>query len=1048
MCVPWLGTLAYANRRNAPRRVGYAPCTSPRSPNHTSRMRLPLSALALAALAALAPASYAQSIVTDLATMPTSGDTQPFAFHALGAQTLFFAAGDDAFRLWSSDGTAAGTTQLREWPFVFAGVSANAFVEMNGELYFTVVDSDIGNELWKTDGTALGTVLVKDIYGGSGSSIPISVDSLGEHLVMGGFVYFMARDLNTGFELWRTDGTGLGTQLVKDLELGPASSLPSDGLIWGGALYFFASDGPDNKALYKTDGSSAGTSLVFSYTWPLGPGTLASTHPGNPVLFGGKLFFRASHSATGQELWTSDGTTAGTSLFMDLNPTGDSDPILLSAIGNVLYFTATQDGSTRTLFRTDGTPAGTFEIYPGSINAVVETSPGIASFTTPPFVNPGGIWSTDGTVAGTHLQLPQSAPVILNLNVGPTFTAFTTFDPSFPSGTATLWQTDLTTATKLVELPAITAINQASFANGGLWFQGTTTAEGTEPWRTDGTQAGTQMVANLTPDTTADSNPKGAITVQDKAYFFVGSDVGPELFVTDGSAAGTQSIAPLPGSFFFLLDGAALQGKLVFCGIPFNELWVSDGTPTGTHLAVDLAALPIPLQSAQAFWSALGKVFFLGRTPKGDNALYVTDGTAPGTLPLGPSTFAGKAIEAGGLAYLGLNNPLTGYEPSTTDGTATGTKLLADLEPGPESSSPKLFTAFASEVYFAATTSLDGAVIWRTSGPSSAPSIFFDLLPGKGQGESVLGIAATDTSLYFMTHRENLPILPGSGYEELWVSDGTAAGTSLLKTVPSPAQDGFTTGGEMLTATASRVYFFAGDGLWTSDGSAGSTVFLHAFPGWNSSSFYPKYGSRLQAGMSDSIVFYAHESATGAELWVSDGTPAGTYPVTESLNPGVESTDPDFIVRRGNQVLFSGNDPMFGRELIQLLLTDSGGFVFQTFGAACAGPSGLASAMNLTGTPLLGGNISVGIQDAPASQPAFLFCSASTAPSAAGSCSFLIASPQTVIATATSPTGSATLPFAIPLSPALLGAETYAQWVVLDAGTLATSNALELVIGQ
>jgi hypothetical protein len=43
-------------------------------------------------------------------------------------------------------------------------------------------------------------------------------------------------------------------------------------------------------------------------------------------------------------LWRSDGTAAGTIMVKNINPSGDSYPVFLTAVGSTLYFRAT-DGT-------------------------------------------------------------------------------------------------------------------------------------------------------------------------------------------------------------------------------------------------------------------------------------------------------------------------------------------------------------------------------------------------------------------------------------------------------------------------------------------------------------------------------------------------------------------------------------------------------------------------------------------------------------------------------------------------------------------------------
>src|SRR5262245_47089378 len=54
---------------------------------------------------------------------------------------------------------------------------------------------------------------------------------------------------------------------------------------------------------------------------------------------GGRLFFTAG-GFEGEELWTSDGTAAGTVLVKDINPSGTAQPDLLTDVNGTLFFVA------------------------------------------------------------------------------------------------------------------------------------------------------------------------------------------------------------------------------------------------------------------------------------------------------------------------------------------------------------------------------------------------------------------------------------------------------------------------------------------------------------------------------------------------------------------------------------------------------------------------------------------------------------------------------------------------------------------------------------
>ena len=74
--------------------------------------------------------------------------------------------------------------------------------------FFGATDGVNGFELWKSDGTAAGTTLVKDINPGPSESFP------GNFVDFSGALFLTANDGATGFELWRSDGTAGGHPAV------------------------------------------------------------------------------------------------------------------------------------------------------------------------------------------------------------------------------------------------------------------------------------------------------------------------------------------------------------------------------------------------------------------------------------------------------------------------------------------------------------------------------------------------------------------------------------------------------------------------------------------------------------------------------------------------------------------------------------------------------------------------------------------------------------------------------------------------------------------
>ena len=178
-------------------------------------------------------------------------------------------------------------------------------------LYFRANDGINGDELWMSDGTSIGTVMVKDIYLGSSNGV-----SNTPFIAVGNTLYFQADDGTSGYELWKSDGTNTGTVMVKDIYSGsnnqtmrPISSegyYPQNAV--GNTLYFIANDGIHGEELWKTDGTTSGTVMVKDINSG-SDGTLLSRF----IVVGNILYFVAD-DGTEVELWITDGTTSGTVL--------------------------------------------------------------------------------------------------------------------------------------------------------------------------------------------------------------------------------------------------------------------------------------------------------------------------------------------------------------------------------------------------------------------------------------------------------------------------------------------------------------------------------------------------------------------------------------------------------------------------------------------------------------------------------------------------------------------------------------------------------------
>ena len=405
--------------------------------------------------------------------------------------TLFFYADDGIHgrELWRSDGTRAGTRFVRDIRPGEAG-SAPRFdvgylTSVTGVLYFTADDGIHGEELWRSDGTRAGTQLVSDIMPGSRGSYPVGLTRVGDTL------FFSARTGALGYELWRSDGGEAGTTLVSDIYSGPDWGSPGRLTNVDGTLFFTADDGiHGGYELWRSDGTEPGTEIVRDLRPESGPGFFGS-EPTRLTNVGGTLFFYADDADHGDELWRSDGTETGTTLVSDINPGRRSSSTNLSNIGalrnvgGTLYFAASDGTRGLELWRSDGTEAGTRLVRDlkvgkrGSWPNYLTTVAGTIFFQANVRGFEEELWRSDGTRAGTR-RIRDICP-----------------------GRGESYPYQLTNVKRT------------------LLFAADDCSHGEELWRSAGTRAGTRLVRDIYPGPRG-SRPRKLTNVGGKLFFIAG----------------------------------------------------------------------------------------------------------------------------------------------------------------------------------------------------------------------------------------------------------------------------------------------------------------------------------------------------------------------------------------------------------------------------------------------------------------------------------------------------------------------------------------------
>jgi ELWxxDGT repeat protein len=415
---------------------------------------------------------------------------------------LFFAAffEDGRTGLWTSDGTEAGTVQVKDFP-AFQDTGVRELTPLGSRLFFAAGDAAHGQELWVSDGTPDGTRLLKDIEPGAGSASPYALMPL-----KGSLLFFCFRpDTATSSgrtELWKSDGTEAGTVLVRDM--GPDSSLSFSRVRVGNTLFFSFTDAAHGTELWKTDGTEAGTVIVKD----IHPGP-AHSYPSQPQALGTTVFFLTSTPSQGRELWRTDGTEAGTMRVREIStdPEGPIAYLLPGSTDDNLYL-AISDPSDQ-LMRL-------YALELGGAGAVQER--------------------LVTTLPNTYAHQPDALPYVTTSTRagGKLFFGQALASPGPSPRDVQLWVTDGTAAgTRMLSHPLSTS---DEFTTGlyaldeRILYSNMTSAEGLEPWVTDGTAAGTHLVQDLAPE--ASSFPHGFTRVGSSVFFVARDGIhGSELWV-------------------------------------------------------------------------------------------------------------------------------------------------------------------------------------------------------------------------------------------------------------------------------------------------------------------------------------------------------------------------------------------------------------------------------------------------------------------------------------------------------------------------------------
>lgn len=592
--------------------------------------------------------------------------------------SLYFFAKDATQRhqIWRSSGTEASTlpvtnmsnTTQVDSPF---GVAH----ELNGKIYFfrtttnefLVFDPGTGTLAPMTSPGPAGSV-IRDLHGlfAGGLLVSVSVQSGARNMyifngdplqavqitsesagftfhsvvVAGPYVYYLRKDGSMLRSIHRAtsaplSSVQLGATATWLSQVGVRALYPV-----GNDVYFEATQPGFGSEPFRTSAPATTVSMVRDIVTGINSST-----PSDFIAFNSRVYFSAYTPSTGTQLWSTDGTAAGTQAVTSVIDAYPAFEFAYCGSGAGLLFFK-RPGGTGQLIRSDGTPSGTWNI--GDINP----SPGIdaaelnSKLVLAIRAGVEGTWTatTDGTSAGTELLVNTAA--------------------------TTEW------APRDYKKVGSKVFYVASKTVGSNTI-------GDELAVTDGTPGGTFIVKDIIPGS-GSSYPRQITDLNGTAIFVAYGTNGDTIYRSDGTSGGTYPLKTIrPGADSDPRELVA-AGPFVFFtaddGIHGRELWRTDGTVAGTILVRDI--IPGVLSSSPSqLRAADGRLYFTAATPDTGLELWTSDGTASGTIMLfqtvdGPGSAAiEKLTTAGNRLYFLATVPPVGTSLWSFD-RAGGLSLL------------------------------------------------------------------------------------------------------------------------------------------------------------------------------------------------------------------------------------------------------------------------------------------------------------------------------------------------------------------------------------
>ncbi len=843
-------------------------------------------------------------LVADLVPGSESRATLLGGFASVGDKAVFL-RNDNEYEaaLWATDGTPEGTSTLAV--LSLPGAYSILLGSTGTVAFYQIGESGPSPrmQIWRTDGTRAGTF---PVMFGIGSPLPAAIN--------GGRLFFAACTPGQGCEVWSSDGTVAGTGLAGEIVPGPGSA----------DIRQIAAAG--DRAFV----------LTGSALWSAGPSgaelLLETPKIRRLAADGGRAFFLAEHARTGGfEVWTSDGTAAGTrpvTHFAAQNAFGRYP--FATLVAGRFYFMA-RHGKGPQLWSVAAAPETLRRLTdfssPDTYVSTIRKAGSRILFVAQVPSSERRLWASSGDFRST-------APVsgcaggcpLAESDLAPLGQGRFVFKGSNAAGEA-LWVTDGTgPGTRLLQ-PTGRYHDLTQFVSLGdrVLVELTNEYETGELWLTDGTAAGTFFVSHGGPSWShywGWGGPLLAARASHRLVFPILADPEEDPYGTvvssDGSPGGLLEITRFEvGKSSYPQQLVPLRDRLLVqtCTGPTLELLAVRGTEATPLLSRPFDSSCGGYALTPRIVAQDDRAVFLLYDPTYETGLWGTDGTPAGTVPLiatGPDLLVPDVVPFGDrfAAWVIVSDGpgLSRSQLWVTDGTPAGTGKLLDL---PVVTGMYGLTASGGRLYFF-DAEPDGRGGFRTR-PWVSDGTTAGTHPLSGVNGTWAGHGFTEAAgrLFFRFIPESGP---NAGTTEIWSTDGTPAGTGPAITADSGAR-----GPQGLYGAGGRLYFAArrapGGPLvpWVSDGTGAGTAPL-ADAALQEIPDYVVVPPRHFTELGDRVYFAASDMAHGDELWSTDGTPEGTA-LVKDIAPGKLDAEPRSLVAWRGRLYFRARDIAHGMEL-------------------------------------------------------------------------------------------------------------------------------------